>query len=58
LESFSEIYARLGTHLKNASQSHADAAAKLEKLERSLGALAKGILPEEAEQEALENKRT
>lgn len=58
LESFTDTYAKLGTHLKNAGQSHAEAAAKLEKLERSLGTLAKGMLPEGAEQEALESKRS
>lgn len=48
LEAFMEVYGKLGTHLKNATQSHADASAKLEKLERSLAALAQGQLPEPA----------
>jgi len=46
LQSFNDVYARLGTHLKNASQSYADAAPKLERLERSLASLAHGRLPE------------
>jgi len=56
LQNFNEVYARLGTHLKNATQSYADALPKLEKLERSLTALAQGILPEPAEVEAAETK--
>ncbi len=46
LGAFAEVHAKLGTHLRNAQQSYADAAPKLEKMERSLAALARGELPQ------------
>ena len=48
LESFADVYSKLGTHLKNASQSYSEATSRLEKLERSLALLAQGTLPEAA----------
>jgi hypothetical protein len=50
------VHARLGTHLKNANQSYADALPKLEKLERSLAALAQGMLPEPSDTEPAETQ--
>lgn len=51
LQGFSDLHAKMGTHLKNASQSYADTLPKLEKLERSLTTLAQGLLPETPEAE-------
>lgn len=50
LQAFGDTHSKLGTHLKNASQSHADATARLEKVERSLTALAQGATLEEQEE--------
>lgn len=47
LRAFAEDHRRLGTHLKNATQAYTEASTKLDKVERSLGALAQGKLPEE-----------
>jgi len=38
-DTFSEIFQRLGTHLKNAQQSHADADKRLEKAQLTLGGM-------------------
>jgi DNA recombination protein RmuC len=54
VEAFAEVHARLGTHLKNASQSYAEAAPKLEQLERSVSTLAEGKLPPALEPELTE----
>jgi DNA recombination protein RmuC len=54
LQGFTEVHGRMGTHLKNASQSYADTLPKLEKLERSLTTLAQGLLPEAVEPEPVE----
>lgn len=56
LEGFGEIQGKLGTHLKNASLSYAEATVRLEKLERSVTSLVQGALPQATEQEALEPK--
>jgi len=42
MENFSEIYERLGTHLRNAQQSYADADRKLDRARNSLDELAQG----------------
>jgi DNA recombination protein RmuC len=42
MENFSEIYERLGTHLRNAQQSYADADRKLDRARDSLDELAQG----------------
>jgi DNA recombination protein RmuC len=51
LQAFGDTHSKLGTHLKNANQSYADATARLEKVERSLTALAQGATVEELEAE-------
>jgi DNA anti-recombination protein RmuC len=51
LQGFGDTHSKLGTHLKNANQSYADATARLEKVERSLTSLAQGATPEELEAE-------
>ena len=42
MENFSEIYDKLGTHLRNAQQSYADADRKLDRARASLEELAQG----------------
>ncbi|MGH9862342.1 MAG: DNA recombination protein RmuC [Candidatus Acidiferrales bacterium] len=56
LQALSETHAKVGAHLKNAAQSHAEASVKLERLERSLTSLAHGVLPETPETEVIEPK--
>lgn len=56
LESFAEVYDKLGTHLKNAGQSYTEASTRLEKVERGLTALSQGQLPESAEARPIEHK--
>lgn len=56
LQAYAEVHGRLGTHLKNAVQSYQETSAKLEKLERSLGAMAGGNLPDRTEFELVEPK--
>lgn len=51
LQAFGDTHSKLGTHLKNASQSYTDATARLGKVERSLAALMQGATPEELEAE-------
>ncbi len=46
LDSFGEVYERLGTHLRNAQQSYADADRKLEHARAALDQMAQGALPE------------
>ncbi len=43
---FAEVYERLGTHLRNAQQSYADADFKLERARTHLEQIAQGALPE------------
>jgi DNA anti-recombination protein RmuC len=38
-DTFSEIFQKLGTHLKNAQQSHADADKRLERAQTALGSM-------------------
>ncbi|MDA2913326.1 DNA recombination protein RmuC [Acidobacteriia bacterium AH_259_A11_L15] len=45
LEAFLDVHNKLGNHLKNASQSYAEAGSKLERLERSLTTLTQGLSP-------------
>ncbi len=40
-----DLHSKLGTHLKNATQSHQDAAGRLNRLERSLTTLVEGEVP-------------
>ena len=47
-ENFDEVYERLGTHLRNAQQSYADADRKLERARDSLEELAQGAPTEKA----------
>ena len=46
LEAFAEVYERLGTHLRNAQQSYAEADGKLERARAALDQMAQGALPE------------
>ncbi len=46
LETFAEVYERLGTHLRNAQQSYAEADRKLERARTELDQMAQGALPE------------
>lgn len=46
LELFAEVFAKLGTHLRNAQQSYADSDARLERARNSLSQMAQGSLPE------------
>ncbi len=45
-ETFSEVYEKLGTHLRNAQQSYSEANRKLERARTSLDQMAQGALPE------------
>jgi len=42
LEKFSDLFARIGTHLRNAAQSYADAEKRLERAELALGSMLEG----------------
>ncbi len=46
LETFAEVYERLGTHLRNAQQSYTEADRKLERARIALDQMAQGALPE------------
>jgi len=46
LDTFAEVYDRLGTHLRNAQQSYTDADGKLERARNALDQMAQGALPE------------
>jgi DNA anti-recombination protein RmuC len=48
LDNFSEIYEKLGTHLRNAQQNYQDASPKLERARFALDELAQGAPPEKA----------
>jgi DNA recombination protein RmuC len=52
-ESFSDVYEKLGTHLRHAQQSYEDADSKLNRARNSLEQMAQGALPDGA-QKALE----
>ena len=45
-ETFADVYERLGTHLRNAQQSYAEADLKLERARIDLEQMARGALPE------------
>lgn len=49
METFAEVYEKLGTHLRNAQQSYNDADKKLERAQEALGQMAQGALPLPAE---------
>ena len=49
LIAFQDLHSKLGTHLKNAAQSHQDAAGRLDRLESSLTTLVEGGAPAELE---------
>lgn len=46
LDTFAEVYEKLGTHLRNAQQSYAEADRKLERARTALDQMAQGALPE------------
>ncbi len=48
LESFAEVYEKLGTHLRHAQQSYEDADSKLGRARNSLEQMSQGALPEAA----------
>jgi DNA recombination protein RmuC len=48
VESFTDIYERLGTHLRHAQQSYEDADSKLTRARNSLDQMSQGALPEAA----------
>lgn len=56
LQAFMDLYSKLGTHLKNATQSYSDATSRLERVERSLTSLAEGQAPVEMEATAAVRK--
>lgn len=47
-DTFSEVFEKLGTHLRNAQQSHTEADRKLERARNALDQMAQGALPEAA----------
>jgi DNA recombination protein RmuC len=53
LETFSDVFAKLGNHLKNAQQTYNDADARLDRARNSLSQMAQGALPEPPTQGAL-----
>ncbi len=57
IEGFSEVYERLGNHLRHAQQSYEDADSKLNRARNSLEQMAQGALPEPASK-ALEGAAT
>lgn len=48
LESFADVYDRLGTHLRHAQQSYEDADSKLNRARNSLEQMSQGAIPEPA----------
>src|SRR5271170_4179431 len=54
LESFTDVYEKLGTHLRHAQQSYEDADSKLNRTRNSLEQMSQGALPEGAAPKALE----
>lgn len=57
IEGFSEVYERLGNHLRHAQQSYEDADSKLNRARNSLEQMAQGALPDSAPK-ALESATT
>jgi DNA recombination protein RmuC len=53
-ESFSEVYDKLGTHLRHAQLSYEDADSRLARARKSLEQMAQGALPDSAAPKALE----
>lgn len=53
LDLFSDVFAKLGTHLRNAQQSYSDSDARLERARNTLNQMAQGALPEVATQASL-----
>ena len=49
VRAFQEVYSKLGTHLKNATQSYQEAAGRLDRLDGSLTTLVEGDTPAELE---------
>ena len=45
-DTFTEVYEKIGTHLRNAQQSYAEADRKLERARTALDQMAQGALPE------------
>src|SRR5271154_5818180 len=54
VDTFAEVYERLGTHLRHAQQSYEDADSKLNRARNSLEQMSQGALPEGAAPKALE----
>ncbi len=48
VESFADVYDKLGTHLRHAQQSYEDADSKLNRARNSLEQMSQGALPEAA----------
>jgi DNA anti-recombination protein RmuC len=48
LETFTDVYEKLGTHLRHAQQSYEDADSKLNRARNSLEQMSQGALPETA----------
>lgn len=54
IESFGELYEKLGNHLRNAQKSYEDADNKLNRARGALGQMAQGVLPEPAAPEPIQ----
>ena len=50
LDSFSDVFDRLGTHLRHAQQSYEDAESKLTRAQNSLEQMSQGVFPDAAQQ--------
>jgi DNA anti-recombination protein RmuC len=46
VDTFAEVYEKLGTHLRHAQQSYEDADSKLNRARNSLEQMSQGVLPE------------
>ena len=57
LHKFSDPFAKIGTHLRNASQTYADAEKRLEKAELTLGSMLEGDSESQLENGSQENPR-
>jgi DNA recombination protein RmuC len=57
IETFADVYLKLGTHLRHAQQSYEDADSKLGRAQNSLEQMSQGALPEDAPR-ALEESST
>ncbi|HXW54541.1 MAG TPA: DNA recombination protein RmuC [Candidatus Cybelea sp.] len=58
LEVFSDMFEKVGTHIRHAQQSYADAENRLDRARRSLDLMTQGALPEAAEPSVLEPAAT